>query len=277
MRRSINDMVVIITGASAGIGQALAVELAAGGAKLALAARRIERLEELNRQLGGAHLCLATDVGRRQDCERLVQSTIERFGRIDTLVCNAGYGFLAPVAQTMPDQIQEIFQTNVFGTLDCIRPAIPHMLRQDPRDGWRGQVMIVSSVVARRGLPYFGVYSSTKAAQLSMAEAMRIELAAQHIAVTSVHPGGTETEFGDVSASLSSGQRPRRIAGEVRQSAETVAKNMARAIARPRPEVWPITTYRWMLGFGTLFPGLVDRVMLGRREQIGGKDGSKIE
>jgi short-subunit dehydrogenase len=264
-------MIVVITGASAGIGRALAVELAAGGAKLVLAARRIDRLEELDRQLGGGHLCLATDVGRRQDCERLVQGTIERFGRIDTLVCNAGYGLLAPVAQTTPGQIQGIFQTNVFGTLDCIRPAIPHMLRQEPRDGWRGQVMIVSSALARRGLPYFGIYSATKAAQLSMAEAMRIELAQQHIAVTSVHPGGTETEFGDVSASLSSGQRPKQIAGEVRQSAETVAKKMVRAIKRPRPEVWPIRTYRWMLGIGTLLPGVVDRVMLGRREQIAGE------
>jgi short-subunit dehydrogenase len=263
-------MAVIITGASAGIGRALAVELASHGAKLALAARRTDRLDELNRELGGAHLCMKADVAIRQDCEDFVHRTIEHFGRIDTLVCNAGFGLLAPVANTTPEQAQSIFQTNVFGTLDCIRAAVPQMLKQEPRGGWRGQVMLVSSALGRRGLPFYGLYSATKAAQLSMAEAMRIELS-PHIAVTSVHPGGTETEFGDVSASLSKGLRPKHIPGELRQSAEVVAKKMVRAIVKPCAEVWPIFTYRWMLGLGTLFPGLVDWVMLRRREQIGGE------
>jgi len=127
--------------------------------------------------------------------------------------------------------------------------------------------MLVSSVVARRAIPFFGAYSATKAAQLSLAESMRVELASQRIAVTSVHPGGTETEFGEVSASLSGGQRPRRIAAEIRQGADAVARAMVRTIERPRPEVWPIASYRWLSSLGTLFPGLVDRVMLRRSEE----------
>ncbi|HWE96291.1 MAG TPA: SDR family NAD(P)-dependent oxidoreductase [Tepidisphaeraceae bacterium] len=269
MARTIAGMVIIITGASAGIGRALAVELAARGAKLALAARRADRLEALNAELGGSHLCITTDVARREDCERLIASTSEHFGRLDTLVCNAGYGFLRPVAESSPEMVQEIFQTNVFGTLDCVRAAVPVMSRQPLAGGWRGQVMLVSSAVARRAIPFFGIYSATKAAQLSMAEAMRVELAPQQIAVTSVHPIGTETEFGTTSASRSGGKRPKRISGEVSQSAETVARKMVRAIEHPRPEVWPAAASRWALGFATLAPRLADRILAKRREQIG--------
>jgi short-subunit dehydrogenase len=267
-------MVVIISGASAGIGRALAVQLATRGAKLALAARRVDRLEALNGQLGGGHLCIAADVARQPDCELLIAKTIERFGRIDTLVCNAGYGILAPVSQTTPEQLHAILQTNLFGTLDCIRAAVPQMLKQEIRDGYRGQVMIVSSAIARRAIPFFGAYAATKAAQLSLGEAMRIELATDKIAVTTVHPGGTETEFGKVSAANSGGKRPKRIAGELVQSAETVAAKMVRAIEKPAPEVWPLTSYRVALALGALFPGMVDRVMLRRREQIGGEGDS---
>ena len=262
-------MVVAITGTSAGIGRALAEVLAARGAKLALAARRIERLEELNRALGGQHLTVAADVSKEADCQRFIEQTIARFGRLDTLVCNAGYGFLCAVAEVPRERMEHIFATNVLGTTDCIRFATPHMLKQEPIAGWRGQVMIVSSVVARRGLPFFGPYSATKAAQLSLAEAMRIELRPYQIAVTSVHPAGTDTEFGDVSASQSGGKRPRHVSGEPRQSAQTVAIKMAKAIQRPRPEVWPMRPTRWALSLATLFPSLADAVLGKRSDKIG--------
>jgi len=102
MRRTIDGMVVIITGASAGIGRALAENLSGRGARLVLAARRLERLEELNHSLGGKHLCVRTDVSRREECENLIAAAASRLGRIDTLVCNAGYGILRPVAETTP-------------------------------------------------------------------------------------------------------------------------------------------------------------------------------
>ena len=258
---------MVITGASAGIGKALAEVLSARGAKLVLAARRAERLAELNRALGGGHLAVPTDVADPVQCESLVHRTAKRFGRLDTLVCNAGYGILRPVAGTSADELRAMFQTNVFGTTDCIRAAVPVMRRQEPlAGGWRGQVVIVSSAAARRGLPYFGAYSATKAAQLALAEAMRVELRDDRIAVTSVHPIGTETEFGDVSAGHSGGRRP-TTSGEVRQSAETVAKSMVRAIERPRPEVWPFRPTRWAVALGTLMPSVVDRV-LGKRVAV---------
>src|SRR5215217_1305708 len=100
MKRQLEGMVVAITGASAGIGKALAEQLARRGAKLSLCARRVDRLEELNRQLGGNHLCIAADVSKLEDCENFVRRTHQHFGRIDTLVCNAGYGSVRTLAET---------------------------------------------------------------------------------------------------------------------------------------------------------------------------------
>jgi short-subunit dehydrogenase len=262
MRRNLQDMVVVITGASAGIGKALAEALHARGARLALAARRFDRIEALNHALGGKHLAIQVDVSDLAQCESLVRRTVERFGRIDTLVCNAGYGILRPVAESSRDEILQMFATNVLGTTDCIHAAVPVMRQQEAGGGWRGQVMIVSSIVARRGLPYYGVYSATKAAQLSLAEAMRVELRHDQIAVTSVHPIGTDTEFGDAARRAAGHNLSiKQIPGEYRQSAATVARKMIRAIEKPRPEVWPFGPSRFGVGLATMVPGFVDRVV----------------
>ena len=269
--RPLDGMVVVITGASAGIGAALAEVLSGRGCRLALAARRLDRLEALNARLGGNHLCVGADVSRAEDCERLIEQAVNRFGRVDTLVCNAGYGILRKVHETTPQQMREIFQTNVFGTADCVRAAVPHMLRQELGNGrrWRGQIVVVSSAVARRALPLFGAYSATKSAQLSLAEAMRVELKPHRIAVTSVHPIGTDTEFGDAAFARAGGGRIARIPGEKRQSPREVAERMARAIEKPVPEVWPFRPSRWALGAAALAPKFVDR-LLGKRVVVEG-------
>ncbi len=154
-----------------------------------------------------------------------------------------------------------MFATNVHGTLDPIRVSVPIMRQQALRDGYRGQIVIVSSAAARRGLPFFGVYSATKAAQLSIAEALRVELKPDRIAVTSVHPIGTQTEFFDVAQDLGGMKMPPRGTGEVRQSPSTVGRKIVSAIERPRPELWPMRLARWGVSIGTLTPSLVDRVM----------------
>jgi NADP-dependent 3-hydroxy acid dehydrogenase YdfG len=262
MRRRLRDMVVVITGASAGIGKALAEALHARGAKLALAARRLDRIEALNQQLGGGHLVVQADVSDQAQCESLIQRTADRFGRLDTLVCNAGYGILRPVARSTREEILQMFATNVLGTTDCVYAAVPIMKAQEPSGGWRGQVMMVSSIVARRGIPFYGVYSATKAAQLSLAEALRVELRRDQIAVTSVHPIGTETEFGDAGRKAAGHNLAiKQIRGEYRQTAETVALKMVRGIEKPRPEVWPFELSRYGVGLATLVPGFVDRLV----------------
>jgi short-subunit dehydrogenase len=249
-------MVVVISGASAGIGKALAEQLSARGAKLALCARRIEKVEELNNQLGGGHLCVRADVAATSDCESFIARALERFGKIDTLVCNAGFGLYRKAHEYSPAAMRQLFATNVFGTTDLIHAAVPAIARQEFRDGYRGQVMIVSSVAARRGVPYLGPYSATKAAQLSIAEAMRIELRGVGIAVTSVHPIMTKTEFGQVAESGGDVQLPR--GGQKSQSVEHVARRMVRAIEKPTTEVWPHRPTRWGVALATLMPGVAD-------------------
>lgn len=268
MSRKLDGMVVLITGASSGIGWALAEALHARGAKLALAARRLSRLQNLNRQLGDSHMVLQADVSREEDCQRLVAETVAHFGRLDTLVCNAGYGLARRVADTTHEELLQIFQTNVFGTTDCIAAAVPLMFKQEAHNGWRGQVVIVSSAAGRRGLPYFGAYSATKAAQLSLAEALRVELKPKGIAVTSVHPVGTSTEFFETAERLSGRRIPKPSAVEVRQSAQTVARRMLAAIQRPRPELWPHRPMRWAVNLGIMFPRVADRIMSTHRRAM---------
>jgi short-subunit dehydrogenase len=262
MPRELKDMVVIITGASAGIGRALAEELSGRGARLALSARRLDRLEELNASLGAQHLVMRADVAQPDDCRKIVEEAINRFGRIDTLVCNAGYGIARPTAEMTIEEMRNIFATNVFGTTDCIHFAFPHLLKQSPRDGWRGQIMIVSSAMAKRAVPHFGAYAATKAAQLSFAEALRVELRPHDIAVTSVHPIGTRTEFFDQVAQQSGGKRVSPATTErIRQTAQTVARRMAAAIRRPRAELWTLRTARLAMAVPGLCPALADRFL----------------
>jgi short-subunit dehydrogenase len=260
-------MVVIITGASAGIGKALATGLALRGASLVLAARRLDKLEELRKTLKGDHLALCCDVSKSVDRQRLMDATIDRFGRIDTLVCNAGYGFARPFDQMSEGDVRQIFETNFFGTVECCRLAVPIMKQQQERDGWRGQLMIVSSACARRGLPYFSTYGATKAAQLSLAEGLRIELRPLGIAVTSVHPVLTETDFFATANDLS-GMNPAALAQGSMQPSATVAAKMIRTIEKPRGELWPKPFSRLSLSIAVSIPAVVDKVMSKIRDQM---------
>lgn len=254
-------MICVITGASSGIGAALARELARHGARLVLAARRAELLERLNAQLGGGHLVVETDVADPEQCRRLIERAAEQFGRLDTLIANAGFGIDKKTVDTTPQEVAEMFATNVFGTLDCIRPAVQQMRRQEPVNGWRGQIMITSSVLARRGIPYGGPYSATKSAQLSLAEALRLELAPERIAVTSVHPSATESEFGQVARRKGNTDIRGGSRGVTKQTAEHVARRMARAMERPAREVWPARSMRYLFGLNAWLPALGDFIV----------------
>jgi NAD(P)-dependent dehydrogenase (short-subunit alcohol dehydrogenase family) len=260
MPRPLSGALLVITGASAGIGAALARLAHAAGCRLVLAARRGERLAALNRELGGGHLTVPCDVAKPADCVQLIAAAAN-LGRIDCVVCNAGYGLAQSIGSTTAEDWDAIWRTNVLGSVDCIRAALPLLLAQDPVAGWRGQIMLVSSILARRARPLGGAYSATKAAQLSIAEALRLELRDQRIAVTSVHPVGTDSEFMAAAARVGVGTPWPVTAREPRQRPEHVAACMLRAIARPRPEVWPLWWARYVVGLGCMFPRLADGIM----------------
>ncbi|MEM1011369.1 MAG: SDR family oxidoreductase [Planctomycetota bacterium] len=261
MRRTLDGMTALVSGSTSGIGEALARDLLGHGVRVAINGRRREKLDALKSDLGDLVEVVPGDVSTAEECERIVNDTFDALGRLDVLVCNAGYGATQLSWKQTPDDVRRMFATNVHGTHDLIYHAVPRMLEQPERDGLRGQLMLVSSAAARRGIPYLGPYAATKAAQLSLAEALRVELGEDGIAVTSVHPAGTKTEFGDVA------EREGEVAIDTfagrggSQTAEQVATAMRRAIQKPTAEVWPNRPYRILLGIGTLMPRGVDRGM----------------
>ena len=257
---------IIITGASSGIGAATAVAFAKQGANLVLAARRMEKLQEVAAQCKAAGakevLVMHCDVSRREEVERCVDETVARFGRLDVMIANAGYGFMAKVHETTEEQFDAIMAVNVKGTWYAMQAAARMMLKQErlagrKKDG-RGHIVAVSSAAGKRGLPLGGLYSMTKAAQLSLAQAMRVEMADEGIYVSTVHPMTTDTEFFEVSSSKS---RVKSNGLGHLYSAESVARKIVRVIEKPKPEVWPVWWSNLLLSIGSFWPGLGDRVL----------------
>ena len=249
--------VVAITGASAGIGRATALRLARDGAALVICARRAERLEAVAaaiREAGGQALPIVADVTQPDAMARLVADAVERFGHLDVMVCNAGFGIAGAVDDITPDQMQRLLDVNYLGTFHAARAALPVFRRQ----GF-GHLIVISSIVGKRGVPYMGAYSATKFAQVGLAECLRAEVAGSHVHVSVVYPVSTDTEFFDV-MSRETGAAVTRAYGP-RQDASVVAEAIARAIVRPAPEIYPYVTSRPLVWLNAIAPGLCDRIV----------------
>ena len=190
--RNLQDTVVVITGATAGIGAAAARLLVEAGAKVALGGRRQERLSPLVEELGAEHAVgVVCDVSVPADNARLVAAAVDRWGRIDSVVPNAGIGIYGGILATTDERLAEMMQTNFAGTVWTARAAIPEMLRTTGG----GDIVIVSSAAGLRGGADEAVYAGTKFAQVGLAGAMDRELRSQGIRVTAICPAGVETEF----------------------------------------------------------------------------------
>ncbi|PYQ82733.1 MAG: hypothetical protein DMG03_16625 [Acidobacteria bacterium] len=244
--------VVAITGASAGIGRATAVRLARDGAAVAMCARRREMLEAAARDVdaaGGEALPIVADVTSVDDMERFVSAAVDRFGRLDVIVCNAGFGIAGTIDDISPDQMRKLVDINYMGTFYAARAALRVFRRQH-----HGHVVIISSIVGKRGVPYMGAYAATKFAQVGMAECLRAEVAGSPIHVSVVYPVSTESEFFDV-MSRETGTAITHAFGP-RQDTSIVADAIARAIERPVPEVFPHFQSRALVWLNTMAPGL---------------------
>jgi len=197
----LNGKVVIVTGASSGIGEATAEALANAGATVVGAARRADRLDTLQARItesGGTAAMHTCDVTVRAQVKAMVESTRDQFGRIDGLVNNAGIMPLAPMAKTRMDDWDQCIDINIKGLLYCIGHVLPIMLEQKS-----GHIINMSSVAGRRPFPAAAVYSGTKAAVHSISEGLRNELSSRgekdgnQIRVTIIAPGITDTELTD--------------------------------------------------------------------------------
>jgi short-subunit dehydrogenase len=249
--------VIAITGASAGIGRATALRLARDGAALAICARRVDRLEAAAAEIvaaGGQALPMAADVTSADAINAFVARTVERFGRLDVMMCNAGFGIAGAIDDIAPDQMRKLVDINYHGTYHATRAALPVFRRQRA-----GHIIVVSSIVGKRGVPYMGAYSATKFAQVGLAECLRSELLGTNIHVSVVYPVSTETEFFDV-MSRETGVEVTRAMGP-RQNAEAVADAIARAIDRPIPEIYPHAKSRALVVLNAIAPGMTDRLV----------------
>jgi NADP-dependent 3-hydroxy acid dehydrogenase YdfG len=183
--------VAIVTGASSGIGQAVAEALAQRGARVALAARREDRLAALAEQLGEGEVATITcDVRRPDDVQRLIATTLERWGRLDILIANAGFGYRSPIAEGDIDVWKDMLDTNVYGLLLTLRYGVPQMLERGS-----GHVVVTSSVAGRVVTPGGGAYCGSKFAASAIAEALRMEVASKGVRVTTIEPGVVISEF----------------------------------------------------------------------------------
>lgn len=248
--------VVAITGASAGIGRESALAFAREGARLSLCARRQDRLREVAEAagaMGSEVLVQVVDVADEEQVRRFLEATLGRFGRLDVLVNNAGYGVRGRVEETPGEAYRRLMDVNYLGTVFGCRTAVPVMRRQGS-----GVIINVSSIVGHRSLPGGAAYAATKAAQISLTESLRGELAGSGVFACSVHPIGTATEFAEVADRISDG----RTGGPVgpQQSALDVARAIVRCARRPRPEVYPHRLSRAVVWLNALAPGLADRL-----------------
>ena len=215
---SLDGRVAIVTGASRGIGAAVARSLSAAGAKVGLGSRSGDDLG-----LDGA-VGVQCDVRRLEDCEALVTRTVERFGRLDIVVANAGVGAYGPFLDLPVEFLDEMLDVNLRGTIYTVRAALPHLLESDAAD-----LVTLASEAGRRGLPLEAVYCASKFGQVGFTRALDHELRERGVRCTNVCPGGVATDF---ALDEGRGRPPEALAGMM--SAEDVAEVVMFVLTRPR-------------------------------------------
>lgn len=251
--------VILLTGASSGIGEALALRWASRGMKLALAARSadaLERVAQACRAAGGEAVAIPTDVAEEAQCRAFVARAAERFGRVDVLVCNAGISMWARFDElTDLEPMERIMQVNYFGAVYCTHAALPHLKKAG------GRIVAVNSLTGKTGVPTRTGYAASKHAMTGFFDALRIELAGSGVSVTSAFPGFVATgvrrhAYGPSGQPL--GESP--VDEGAAMTAEECARLVAEATdARTRDLVM---TARGKLGLWLklIAPGLVDSI-----------------
>jgi NADP-dependent 3-hydroxy acid dehydrogenase YdfG len=235
---TLQGTIAIVTGASSGIGQATARALAAQGASLTVAARRRDRLEVLAKELGDAGrqvLVLETDVTDEAQANEMVQRTLAEYGRLDTLVNNAGVMLLGPILGAPTEEWRRMVHLNLLGLLYCTHAALPHLLEAAESGRRRvADVVNVSSVAGRVARLGSGVYNATKWGVNAFSESLRQEVTRQHVRVTIVEPGATKTELASHLRPEILQQQAATFGGVELLDAEDIADAITYAVTRPR-------------------------------------------
>ena len=250
---NVTKKIVIITGASSGIGAATARSFAHAGARVVLAARDETKLQEVAVGLPGNPLVVPTDIANHEAVHVLVERTIQVCGGVDILINNAGVGLAAPVAEMRREDLERAMSVNVYGPLELTQTVLPHM-----RARGAGQIIFVSSVVGMRALPYLSGYAATKAALDRLVESLRVELRGSGIAVTLVRPGTTRTGFS--ARRIGGGHEQRRFKGGGIPPERVAEVILAAAQKQPRV-AYVKWSDRMQVLFSLLAPRLTDRLL----------------
>ena len=252
------NQVVVITGASMGIGEAIARIFAGEGASLVMLSRDTARLEAARARIGHMErtLALACDVRHREEIDRIIGLTMHHFGRIDVWINNAGHGLVDSVAAMDIGACREMFETNLFGAISAMQAVLPVMKQQGS-----GTIINISSVAGHVPLAYSAGYSGTKFAMNAMGKAARIELRKRNINVLTVCPGYVRTDF---SANAVRGNEQKKVRPEAVRgiTAERVARATLMGYLKRKREVIVPWTMIPVVKLYQLFPGIVERAML---------------
>ncbi len=254
------ELVVVLTGASSGIGRQMALDLAQQGALLVLAARRIEKLNSLVDEcasLGGQAVAVRTDVSNEAECKALIEAAIIEFGRIDVLINNAGI-----TARNRFDEMQvlwpieKVMQTNYLGSVYCTWHALPHLKQS------QGRLAAVSSMTGKVGVPNRSAYSASKHAMAGFFDALRVELAGSGVSVTVLYPDFVETgtRLESLGPDGETVYDPTRRGGKV-MGVEEASRMILKAIAQRKRDAVLSTRGKFLPLIQFLLPGLVDRLV----------------
>jgi NADP-dependent 3-hydroxy acid dehydrogenase YdfG len=231
MSNNIEGKVVVITGASSGLGEATARLLSAQGASVVLGARRVDRIQPLADELigrGGKALAVATDVTQRDQVQKLVDAAVQTYGRVDVMLNNAGLMPQAPLERLKVDEWDRMIDVNIKGVLYGIAAALPYMKQQKA-----GHIINVSSVAGHKVGPGFAVYAATKHAVRALSEGLRQEVKPYNIRTTVISPGAVATELPQSVTDPDSAERIRKFYAEIAIPAESFARAVAFALTQP--------------------------------------------
>jgi short-subunit dehydrogenase len=263
MKRELRGRRVLITGASSGIGRSLAEQASAAGARVVLAARSADKLDELAASLARTNPDVAavpTDITRDEDRRRVLDVAVQRFGGLDVLINNAGVASFAHFAECTEAILRQIMEVNFFAPTELIRLAVPHLIQ-----GQQPAIVNVASMCGRRGMPAWSEYSASKFALFGITEALRAEFARFDIDVLVILPGLTAS---NLHRTMLQNTGRMRIEFDRGMPPEKVAAGILKALRKNRAETVLGGEARWLLRFHRFFPRLLDWLIARRVRRL---------
>ncbi len=255
MNMAFLNQTIIITGASSGIGKALAIRLLELGAQVAVCGRNQEKLNELTHTNQGQNLLtVKADVSIEADCDRLVAETIEKFGKIDVLINNAGISMRALFQEVDLEVLRQSMDINFWGTVYCTKYALPHILKT------KGSILGISSIAGYKGLPCRTGYSASKFAMQGFLESLRIELSQQHVNVLWISPGFVASNIRNTALNAQGmAQSETPLDEKNLMSAEECAEKILKAIQQRKRSLIMTTQGKLTVWMNKFFPSFVDK------------------